>query len=109
MNPKVSDLIYKVVSQIPKGKVLTYKQVAVLVNKLNSGIKISPRFVGRILHQNSDPEKIPCHRVVFWNGSLSEGYAFGGKFVQKKKLVDEGVVFVGEMVLLSSCLWKSQD
>lgn len=104
-----SDLVYKVVSHIPKGKVSTYKQVAEMVNRLNSGIKIHPRIVGRILHYNSDPNRIPCHRVVFWNGSLSENYAFGEKNAQKEKLEKEGVVFVNGKVLLDSCLWKKQD
>lgn len=34
---------------------------------------------------------IPCHRVVFSNGSVCTGFAFGGKEVQKAMLEDEGV------------------
>lgn len=81
------DRIYDVVRKIPKGKVMTYKQVSVLANVA------TPRVVGFALHVNKDPENIPCHRVVFSNGKLTPGYAFGGEDVQRKKLKDEGVMF----------------
>ena len=79
--------IYAVVKKIPKGKVMTYGQVAILANVA------TPRVVGFALHVNSDPENIPCHRVVFANGKLTPGYAFGGEDVQRAKLKSEGVVF----------------
>lgn len=109
MKQSISDLVYGVVSQVPKGKVITYSQVAEMVSRSNQSIKISPRQIGYLLHKNPNPHKIPCHRVVFWDGSLSENFAFGGKTAQKQKLVREGVVFKGDKVLLESCLWKSQE
>ena len=81
------DRIYDVVRKIPKGKVMTYKQVSVLANVA------TPRVVGFALHVNQDPENIPCHRVVFSTGKLTPGYAFGGEEVQRKRLKDEGVIF----------------
>lgn len=86
MNP--SDKIYKIVSKIPKGKVLTYKQVAVL-----SGVK-NPRLVGFYLHRNPNPDKIPCHRVVRSDGQLASGYAFGGPKKQKELLEKESVILL---------------
>ena len=50
--------VFKVVALIPKGKVLTYKEVA-----QKSGRPRAYRAVGNILNKNSDP-KIPCHRVI---------------------------------------------
>lgn len=79
--------VYNLVSKIPKGKVMTYGQIAKILK-----IK-SPRIVGQILHQNKDPKKIPCHRVVFSDGRLSENYAFGGAQSQERKLINEGVKF----------------
>lgn len=79
--------IYDVVRKIPVGKVMTYKQVSLLANVA------TPRVVGFALHVNKDPQNIPCHRVVFADGSLTPGYAFGGEDVQKEKLQKEGVVF----------------
>ena len=80
----IAQKVYKVVSSIPKGKVMTYGEVA---KKAGT----SPRAVGRILHINPTPIEVPCHRVVFSNGSLSEGFAFGGIKKQKELLVKEGV------------------
>ncbi len=79
--------IYKVVSQIPKGKVLTYKKVAEIAK-----IK-SPRVVGFALNKNKNPDKIPCHRVVNIKGELT-GYAFGGIKKKKEILEREGIRFL---------------
>jgi methylated-DNA-protein-cysteine methyltransferase related protein len=77
--------IYKVVSQIPKGKVLTYKKAAEM-----SGIS-NPRQVGYYLHKNLTPKTVPCHRVIKSDGTLATGYAFGGMKKQKEILQKEGV------------------
>lgn len=66
---------------------MTYKQVSILANVA------TPRVVGFALHVNPDSQNIPCHRVVFSNGKLTPGYAFGGEDVQREKLQTEGVVF----------------
>jgi len=80
-------LVYHLVSLIPKGKVLTYGKVAEILS-----IK-SPRLIGQILHQNKNPKKVPCHRVVFAHGTLSKSYAFGGLKGQYLRLKNEGVEF----------------
>ncbi|MGH7246279.1 MAG: MGMT family protein [Candidatus Levyibacteriota bacterium] len=95
--------IYDVVKKIPKGKVMTYKQVSIRANVA------TPRVVGFALHVNKDPKNIPCHRVVFADGSLTSGYAFGGEDVQKKKLQDEGVVFNINKVNLKESLFRTQN
>lgn len=81
--------IYSVVSKIPRGKVLSYKQVA----KLS---KTTPKIVGFALHANKNPKNIPCHRVIKSNGTLANGYAFGGREEQKRKLVKEGINFLNK-------------
>ncbi len=93
----IFEQIYEVVKKIPTGKVMTYGQVAKEV-----GMK-DVRKVGWALHSNKTPETIPCHRVVFKDGSMAPGYAFGGPEVQKKKLVEEDVIFVGDKVDLDRC------
>jgi len=82
-----SQLVYHLVSLIPKGKVLTYGRVAEILSFK------SKRLVGRILHQNKNPKKVPCHRVVFAHGTLSKSYAFGGLKEQYLRLKNEGVEF----------------
>lgn len=94
MNKNISELVFNFVRKIPKGKVITYGAISKKL-KINS-----PRLVGQILHKNKDPKNIPCHRVVFANGSLSKNYAFGGEVEQRRKLEKEGVRFEKEKVIL---------
>ena len=94
------EIVYKIVSRVPRGKVLTYGQVARI-----SGLK-SPRVVGNILHKNTDPENIPCHRVVNSKGGVAKNFAFGGAKGQVDKLVREGVQIEKDRVDLNKYLCK---
>ena len=80
--------IYEVVKTIPKGKVATYGQVALL-----AGNPRWARVVGYALHVNPEPGVIPCHRVVNRFGKTSVAFAFGGEDMQRRLLEEEGVVF----------------
>ncbi len=80
--------IYEVVKSIPKGKVATYGQVALL-----AGNPRWARVVGYALHINPEPGIIPCHRVVNREGRVAPAFAFGGDEIQRKLLEAEGVVF----------------
>lgn len=84
--------IYEIVKSIPKGKVMTYGQVAML-----AGNPRWARVVGYALHVNPQPGIIPCHRVVMKDGSVSTGFAFGGADVQRQLLMSEDVGFTDEM------------
>lgn len=78
-----SQKLYDLLSQIPKGKVTTYKELA---KKLKTkGFQA----VGQIVGANPNAPQVPCHRVVKTDGGVS-GYAFG---VDKKiaLLKKEGV------------------
>ena len=59
--------VLEIVRRIPKGRVLTYKQVAEL-----AGTPKAWRAVGNILNKNKNPE-IPCHRVIRSDGKIG-GY-----------------------------------
>ena len=80
--------IYEVVRNIPKGRVATYGQVAML-----AGNPHWARVVGYALHNNPEPGIIPCHRVVNREGKVAPGFAFGGGGVQRQLLEAEGIVF----------------
>lgn len=67
--------VLAVVRKIPKGKSMTYKEVA-----RKAGNAKAARAVGAIMRSNHNPE-IPCHRVVHSDGTLG-GYNRGG--TQKK-------------------------
>ena len=70
--------------KIPKGKVVSYKEMARVC-------KTSPRAIGRIMANNSDPINYPCYKVVASNGEL-RGYSGTGGLVTKKKLLEkEGI------------------
>jgi methylated-DNA-protein-cysteine methyltransferase-like protein len=81
--------MYAVVRSIPKGKVASYGTVARL-----AGYPRCSRQEGFALHRNPDPKNIPCHRVVFKDGSLSRAFMFGGENRQRELLEREGVRFV---------------
>ena len=83
--------IYAVVRKIPRGRVATYGQVALL-----AGNPRWSRVVGYALHVNPDPEGIPCFRVVNRFGETSPAFAFGGEDRQRWLLEAEGVAFTAD-------------
>ena len=94
--------IYEAVKQIPKGKVATYSQVAMM-----AGNSKMSRAVGNALHKNPSPGIIPCHRVVNAQGRLAGGFAFGGEEVQAKLLAEEGVIVKDGFVDLKNYQMKN--
>lgn len=74
------DRVLGVVSKIPKGEILTYKEVA----KLAGSVKAF-RAVGNILNKNYNPN-IPCHRVIRSDGKTG-GYNRGEEL--KKKILKQ--------------------
>jgi O6-methylguanine-DNA--protein-cysteine methyltransferase len=89
--------VWAACARIPKGKVATYKAIAVAIGKPNAS-----RAVGNALNKNphafvdanGKPAKTgghltPCHRVVASGGKLG-GFAYGSK-AKIKLLAKEGV------------------
>ena len=64
--------VLRVVAQIPKGKTLSYKEVA-----RRAGRPQAYRAAGNILNKNYDSQ-IPCHRVIRADGKAG-GYNRGTK------------------------------
>lgn len=77
-----TDRVRKVVGAIPKGKTMTYKEVATKAGNPNAA-----RAVGTIMRKNYDPD-IPCHRVIKSDGSVGQ-YNRGGSEQKKKMLLSE--------------------
>lgn len=100
-NENFFNQVYETVKLIPKGKVSTYGEIARFLGK-----PYYARQVGWALHKNPYPIKVPCHRVVFSDGSLSSSFAFGGANEQYRLLADEGVTFIAEKVDLKKCFYK---
>lgn len=76
--------VLKIVVKIPRGKTLTYGEVAEL-----AGSPGAFRAVGNIMSKNWDP-KIPCHRVVRADGNPG-GYN-RGKRKKIRILKKEGAI-----------------
>ena len=86
------DSVYDLTSQIPEGKVSTYGHLAKSLKQPNAA-----RAIGKILNKNPIPIIIPCHRVVYANGTIG-GYNKG--INEKIKLLsDEGIVIVNGKII----------
>jgi methylated-DNA-[protein]-cysteine S-methyltransferase len=83
--------VYELLQKIPSGKVSTYGDLARAL-----GNPSASRLIGKILGENPNPIRVPCHRVVMSNGKLG-GYRNG---VDKKKelLEKEGLSFINGVV-----------
>ena len=79
--------VWRFVSTIPKGKVLTYKQVAIGIKKPKSS-----RAVANACAKNPYAPNVPCHRVVRSDGKLGGYSGKGGVKTKKKLLKSEGVM-----------------
>jgi methylated-DNA-protein-cysteine methyltransferase-like protein len=87
---KVFDKIYRLVLRIPSGRVMTYGQIAMLLEE-----RYSPRLVGWAMHATPQDERnIPWHRVINSRGSISTGRVILHEpDLQRLLLEAEGVVF----------------
>ena len=95
--------VYEMVEQVPEGMVATYGQIAKLVGEPRKA-----RYVGFALHVNPRPGEIPCHRIVFADGRLATGFAFGGPDIQREMLESEGIPFLADgRVDLAACRWPA--
>jgi methylated-DNA-protein-cysteine methyltransferase-like protein len=95
--------VYQLVSKLPSGKVSTYGQLALL-----AGSPRAARIVGAALR--NAPPGLPCHRVLYRDGSLCCDQAFGGKEVQRGLLEKEGIPFLPDgRVDLKCCLWDPTE
>lgn len=82
-----SERVCALVAQIPKGRVMTYGQIAALCGNARAA-----RIVGGIAHYG-DPN-LPWQRVVNQKGGLAAGY-YGGRAGHKADLEAEGMVVRG--------------
>ena len=96
--------VYEVLLTVPRGKVVTYGQLARAV-----GAPRMARQVGYAMHGSPGVAGgVPCHRVVFADGSLAPGFAFGGPGEQRRMLEAEGVGFTpGGRVDMARFSWEA--
>ena len=93
------DRVYAVVAQIPRGRVMTYGQIAALCGNARAA-----RIVGGVAHFG-DPD-LPWQRVVNKSGGLAVGYP-GGRAGHKQVLEAEGIeVSEDYRVNVQELLWQ---
>jgi methylated-DNA-protein-cysteine methyltransferase-like protein len=78
--------VYELVASIPRGRVMTYGDIAALAGK-----PAASRIVGGLAHFG--PPDLPWHRVVNRLGECASGY-YGGKEGHRLALEDEGFTVV---------------
>ena len=101
MKPQISELplaptggefrqiVWKLLTEIPYGKVITYGELAQKIAKQRGIEKMSAQAVGGAVGRNPISIIIPCHRVVGANGNLT-GFS-GGIQMKQQFLQHEGV------------------
>ena len=68
-----ADLVYEKTSLIPRGRVVTYGQIAKAIGRPGAS-----RAVGNALNCNPYAPVVPCHRVVKTDGKIG-GFVSGSK------------------------------
>ncbi|MRT92465.1 MGMT family protein [Ancylomarina sp. 16SWW S1-10-2] len=86
--------IFKVVQQIPAGRVCNYGSIARFV-----GSPRGSRLVGWAMNKSHTSEEyIPAHRVVNRIGMLSGKHHFPGENIMQQLLESEGVIVIDDQI-----------
>jgi len=85
-DPGYRQRVYEIVRTIPRGRVMTYGQLAEIL-----GEGYTPRTVGFVMHGSSD--RTPWHRVINAQGACSTGRVVLPYDKQQRMLEAEGVIF----------------
>ena len=84
--------VWNYLKKIPKGKLRTYSQVAIAINK-----PLAVRAVANAIGKNPYPPMIPCHRVVKSDGSLG-GYSGKGGITTKRILLKKDKIDLNQLL-----------
>jgi methylated-DNA-protein-cysteine methyltransferase-like protein len=95
--------VYKLVRQIPRGRVMTYGQIAVILGK-----GYTPRTVGFVMH-GADEKQTPWHRVINSQGRCSTGGVVLPADKQQRMLEAEGVKFTSGKCDLETFTWHPRS
>lgn len=100
---KYREKVYKLVRRIPRGRVMTYGQIAELL-----GDGYTARTVGFVMHGSDD--RTPWHRVINARGATSTRGLVLPHDKQQRMLEAEGVVFDARgCCSLEKYLWVPKD
>ena len=96
----LNEQIWQIIAAVPRGKVVTYGQVARL-----AGYPRHARYVGTTLKNLPHGTRLPWYRVLNAQGRLSFPQGSEAYWRQRRLLEDEGVVFIGERISLREFGW----
>ncbi len=105
-NPQeFNESVWKLVRQVPRGKVATYGQIALMLPTppgvaFESYRSLGPRWVGSAMA--ACPDDVPWQRVINSQGKISER---PGAQKQRELLEAEGIVFVKDKIDLKKYGW----
>lgn len=91
--------MYRLVRRVPRGAVVTYGQVAVMLGRPRAA-----RAVGGAMGRC--PDDVPWHRVVNAQGGVSRRRRVGSMLTQRIRLEQEGVPMRRGRVVLARCRWE---
>jgi methylated-DNA-protein-cysteine methyltransferase-like protein len=92
--------VWRLVRQIPRGRVATYGQIAALLDRPRAA-----RAVGRAMRDC--PDGVPWHRVVNASGGISPRARMEGMVTQRLLLIREGVSLRRGRVALARHRWRA--
>jgi methylated-DNA-protein-cysteine methyltransferase-like protein len=95
-----AEATYRLVRRVPRGRVVTYGQVAALLGRPRGA-----RAVGQAMR--ACPHGVPWHRVVNARGGISARPRMEGMATQRIRLQQEGVAFRRGVVNLSRYRWHA--
>lgn len=84
------EAVYRLVRQIPRGRVMTYGQIATLLGQPRAA-----RAVGYALRASTRKDDVPWQRVINGKGRISGRSEVERPLLQRVLLEGEGVVFDG--------------
>ena len=97
--------VYKLVRQVPYGKVTTYGAIARFV-----GAARSARTVGYAMNAAHTLDDVPAHRVVNRNGVLTGKHHFGGINTMQQLLESEGHIIIDDQIQdFDAALWDPNE
>jgi methylated-DNA-protein-cysteine methyltransferase-like protein len=96
-------VLYAWLARVPRGRVVTYGQLARLAGRPNGA-----RWVGRVLRHLPEGTTLPWHRVVNARGASSLPVGPDGRNHQLRLLAEEGVAIHCGRIALSRWRWDPQ-
>lgn len=98
--PSDEERVWQVVALIPSGQVSTYGEIARM-----AGLERRARQVGGIMSRLPQGTSLPWHRVINASGRISLPVGSRGHTEQRRRLQEEGVVFINGCASLRRYRW----